>query len=213
MEMDTGAAFSIISRETYKRLFRQVSYRKVTFDLKLVAEINYETQNMSSTLLVAGEKGRSLLGRDWLSSLQLDWRSIMNLQYTSLQSILQQNCSIFKGDLGTLKDFKRKYLCVDHNAKPFAIRFKVDAELDRLVEQKIIEPITFSDWAAPIVIVIKSDKSSTRKCGDFKVTVNKVSQLDRYPIPRIEELFAQLAGGKVFTKLDLSQAYQHIVKH
>ena len=201
MEVDTGAAFSIISRETYKRLFRQVSYRKVTFDLKLVAEINYETQNMSSTLLVAGEKGRSLLGRDWLSSLQLDWRSIMNLQYTSLQSILQQNCSIFKGDLGTLKDFKQKYLCVDHNAKPFAIRFKVD----RLVKQKIIEPITFSDWAAPIVIVIKSDKSSTRKCGDFKVTVNKVSQLDRC---RIEELFAQ-AGGKVFTKLDLSQAYQH----
>ena len=40
------------------------------------AEINCETQNMPSTLLVADE---CLLDRDWLSSLQLDWKTIMNL--------------------------------------------------------------------------------------------------------------------------------------
>ena len=71
---------------------------------------------------------------------------------------------------------------------PFAIHSKVDAELGRLMEQKIIEPISFSDWAAPIVLILKSDKSSIRIWGYFKVTVNNVSQLDRYPIPRIEEL-------------------------
>ena len=41
-------------------------------------------------------------------------------------------------------------------------------------------------------------------------TVNLVSKLDRYPIPRIEDLFSKLAGGKSFTKLDLSQAYLQI---
>ena len=42
------------------------------------------------------------------------------------------------------------------------------------------------------------------------MTVNKASKLDRYPIPRVEDLFASLAGGQTFTKLDLSQAYQQI---
>ena len=58
--------------------------------------------------------------------------------------------------------------------------------------------------------VVKSDKKSVRICGDFKVTVNPVSKLYRYPIPKIEDLFAILDGGKVFTKLDLSQAYQQL---
>ena len=58
--------------------------------------------------------------------------------------------------------------------------------------------------------VLKSDKSSVRICGDFKVTVNPVVKLDKYPIPKIEDLFVHLAGGKTFTKLDLSQAYQQL---
>ena len=46
-----------------------------------------------------------------------------------------------------------------------------------------------------------------RICGDFKMTVNPVSKLDKYPIPRVEDIFATLEKGKFFTKLDLSQAY------
>ena len=58
--------------------------------------------------------------------------------------------------------------------------------------------------------VLKADKQSLRICADFKQTVNIASKLDRYPIPKIEELFTKLAGGKSFTKLDMSQAYQQI---
>ena len=58
---------------------------------------------------------------------------------------------------------------------------------------------------------MKKDGTSLRICGDFKVTVNQVSKLDKYPIPKIDDLFAQLAGGKMFTKLDMSQAYQQLV--
>ena len=86
----------------------------------------------------------------------------------------------------------------------------MEEELEKLVSQGVIEPVTFSDWAAPIVPVLKADKKSVRICGDFSTTVNKASRLDNYPIPKVEDLFAKLRGGVIFTKLDMSQAYQQL---
>ena len=51
---------------------------------------------------------------------------------------------------------------------------------------------------------------SIRICGDYKLTINKVAQTEVYPLPHIEEIFAALSGGKTFSKLDLSHAYQQI---
>ena len=47
-------------------------------------------------------------------------------------------------------------------------------------------------------------------CGDYKVIVNQVLSVEQYPLPRTDELFATLAGGKWFSKLDLSQAYLQV---
>ena len=79
----------------------------------------------------------------------------------------------------------------------------------KLQQQGAITPVKFSDWAAPIVPVIKTD-GNIRICSDYKVTVNPVVKLDIYPLPRVEDLFSQLAGGKIFSKLDLLHAYQQI---
>ena len=68
----------------------------------------------------------------------------------------------------------------------------------------------FAKWAAPIVPVVKRD-GTVRICGDYKLTINQVSSADPYPLPRIEDLFASLSGGKQFSKLDLSHAYQQLV--
>ena len=78
------------------------------------------------------------------------------------------------------------------------------------MEKGIITPISFSEWAAPIVSVMKKDKT-IRICGDFRVTINHASKLDQYPIPKVEDLFSQLSGGKTFTKLHMSQAYQQLL--
>ena len=86
-----------------------------------------------------------------------------------------------------------------------------EEELDRLVKEGILEPVQFSEWAAPIVPVVKSDHKSVLICGDFKLTVNQASKLNWCPIPRMEDLFTRLAGGKVFSKLDLSQTYQQVL--
>ena len=73
-----------------------------------------------------------------------------------------------------------------------------------------MEPVEHSEWASPIVAVLKRDGNNIRICGDFKQTLNPVSRLDRYTIPRIQDLFWQLSGGKLFSTLDLSQAYLQI---
>ena len=80
---------------------------------------------------------------------------------------------------------------------------------ESLVTVGILEPIDSSDWAAPIVPVIKSDKKSVRICCDFRVIVNPVSRLNRYPIPKIEDPFAKIASanGKIFSTIDLIRAY------
>jgi hypothetical protein len=80
-----------------------------------------------------------------------------------------------------------------------------------LQEEGTIEPVQFADWAAPIVPIVKDDKS-IRICGDYKVTVNQAVKLDNYPIPKAEDLFATLSGGEKFTKLDMSQAVKPINK-
>ena len=85
----------------------------------------------------------------------------------------------------------------------------MENELDRLESVGIIEKVEHSEWAAPVVPVPKGD-GKLRLCGDYKVTINPQLMVDKYPLPRPEDLMARLAGGEKFTKLDLSQAYQQV---
>ena len=83
---------------------------------------------------------------------------------------------------------------------PYALREKREEEISRLQDQGIIEPLRFSDWAAPVVPVVKSD-GRTRLCGDYKVTINRASKIDKYPLPRIDYLLTTLAGANDFPNL------------
>ena len=58
--------------------------------------------------------------------------------------------------------------------------------------------------------VLKKD-GRLRLCGDYKVTVNQSLEIDQDPLPKAEELFATLSEGKLFSKIDMTQAYQQIV--
>ncbi|KXJ08403.1 Retrovirus-related Pol polyprotein from transposon 297 [Exaiptasia diaphana] len=95
-----------------------------------------------------------------------------------------------------------------HKARPvyFEKKKKVSEKLDQLESQGIIEKVQYIEWAAPIVAVDKPD-GGVRICGDFNVTVNPELEVDKHPLPRIDEIFANLAGGEKFSKLDLSHAY------
>ena len=74
----------------------------------------------------------------------------------------------------------------------------------------ILQKVNHSAWAAPVVVVPKGE-GCMRVCGDYKVTVNPVLVVDKYPLPKPDDLMAQLVRGQKFSKLDLSQAYQQIL--
>ena len=93
---------------------------------------------------------------------------------------------------------------------PYALRSRVERALESLESEGIIERVDFSEWAAPIVPVVKRD-GTIRICGDYKLTVNQAACVDAYPLPRVDDLFASLAGGTSFTKLDLAHAYNQLL--
>ena len=70
-----------------------------------------------------------------------------------------------------------------------------------------VRPST-SPWGAPILFVRKND-GSLRLCIDYK-ELNKVTIRNQYPLPRIDDLFYQLQGAKVFSKIDLRSGYHQL---
>ena len=228
MEIDTGAAVSLVSEHTVNNSFlkdlpcHQTSVRLRTYTGesvavlgKLLVTVKTDEANLTLPLLVVKGSGTTLLGRDWLQQLRLNWKNIFSFHsLTILQQVLDCHQSVFTEELGTFNKAKVKFY-LKEDAKPqflkarqvpFALRDRVSAELDRLEAAGIITPTKFSHWATPIVPIVKKD-GSIRICGDFKQTVNKFAKTEIYPLPRIEELFATLSGGKTFTTLDLSHAY------
>ena len=233
MEIDTGASVSVVGEETFKTIqegpsaveLRNTTARLRTYTGEAISirgsalvPVEHNGQSMTLPLIVTAGSGTPLLGRDWLAALQLDWRNIFSVGTTlSLQQVLDKHSGVFQEGLGELRDVKAK-IYIDKGERPrffparpvsFAVRKKVEEELQRLQSMGVIEPVQFSDWAAPIVPVQKSD-GRVRICGDYKITVNRAAKEEKYPLPRIEELFSSLAGGKVFSKMDLSHAYLQV---
>ncbi|XP_058023852.1 uncharacterized protein K02A2.6-like, partial [Ahaetulla prasina] len=92
---------------------------------------------------------------------------------------------------------------------PFALKPKIDRELDKLVSQGILVPVDHVKWETPIVTPVKPD-GSVRICADYKATLNKALQKSAYPVPVVQHLLHLLGQGQVFAKLDLAQAYQQL---
>ncbi|XP_025199038.1 uncharacterized protein K02A2.6-like, partial [Melanaphis sacchari] len=93
---------------------------------------------------------------------------------------------------------------------PLALKEKVETEIDRLIKSNILVLIDYSEWATPIVPILKPD-GTVRICGDFKITINPVLEGTEYPLPKIEHLYANVSGSRYFSKIDLKDAYQQMV--
>ncbi|XP_055527930.1 uncharacterized protein K02A2.6-like [Wyeomyia smithii] len=85
----------------------------------------------------------------------------------------------------------------------------VEDELKRLVNLGIITPVTYADWAAPIVVVRKPDRS-VRICADFSTGLNSALEANNYPLPLPEDIFNRMANCKMFSHIDLLDAYLQV---
>ena len=161
MELDTGAAVSVMSEDTYNQLWPHATLKQTSTQLKTYSgaplpvvgqeqvDVRYEEQSAQLPLMVVKGGGPSLFGRDWLACLKLDWREIHRVQRSALEEVLQRHSSVFQEGLGTLQGYEAK-IYVDPEAKPtfckarpipYAMKAKVEEELDRLVSEGVLDPV------------------------------------------------------------------------
>ncbi|XP_078412396.1 sodium- and chloride-dependent neutral and basic amino acid transporter B(0+)-like [Cetorhinus maximus] len=136
-------------------------------------------------------KGPSPLGLDWLKKIKLNWAAIFQVRTEGLSELLRKYDNVFRDKLDKIKGLQAK-IYMDPEAAPqffrarlvpYALCEKVDAELKRLEELGIIQPLQFSELAAPIISILKPDKT-IRICSDYKQTVNQATKLDNKAVLR-----------------------------
>ena len=84
---------------------------------------------------------------------------------------------------------------------------ELKAQLEEFLSKGFIRP-SISPWGAPVLFVKKKD-GSLRLCIDYR-QLNRVTICNQYPLPRIDELFDQLQGCRVYSKIDLRSEYHQL---
>jgi hypothetical protein len=231
MELDTGAGVTVISERDFKSKWQptNMKLRSATGQRLYLAgeamvkvKIGETTKNVK--LYIAKGECPALFGRNWISEFYgKDWAErFTQVNLLEIEDQVQALCkkydeTVFKPGLGKLKEIKAS-LKLKQNTQPkfckprpvpYAVKPKLEATLEKMVAEGNIEKVDYSEWATPIVAVVKPD-GSVRVCGDYKVTVNPCLEVNQHPLPRIEDCFQAMNRGKKFTKLDLAQAYNQV---
>ena len=172
----------------------------------------------------------NLFGLDWIERLHLldvplnhicnqletiqPHESIDNLCSTLVTKIRHEFAPVFGEGLGCCTKMKA-VLRLRTDARPvfrpkrpvpYAVLPILDQELDRLQSSGIIEPVNYSLWAAPIVVVKKAN-GTLPICADFSTGLNAALEMHQFPLPVPEDVFTKLNGGKYFAKHDFSDTY------
>ena len=93
-----------------------------------------------------------------------------------------------------------------HRMAPVELQ-ELRVQLQELLDKGFIRPST-SPWGTPVLYTKKKDKTF-RMCVDYR-QLNRVTIKNRYPLPRIDDLFDQLRGARVYSKIDLRIGYHQL---
>ena len=158
-----------------------------------MVNVQYEDQEVNLPLIIVkGADKAALCGLQWLEHIKLNWQKVCCMQ-GFVSGVLVKHSEVFGEGLGMLKGTTDKIYVVSDQppiffkqwSVPYALKKRVEEELDRLVQTKVIDPVCNSDWATPIMPILKAD-GKVLVCGDYELT------------------------GKQFTKLELSHAYSQL---
>ena len=236
-EFDTGACVTIVSKSElpFRLPLQRTNRRLVSASghlLHLAGEatvkVRYGSTCKQLKLCVAREHCPALFGRSWIRAMFGDqWlESLKAGRISTVSSEMPQAIKsvvarfedkFFAAGLGLVNGFKAhlelKAEAVPrfHRARqvPYALQSRVAETLDRMEREGQLEKVSSSDWSTPIVPIVKPDQT-IRICGDYKATVNAQLAVAQHPMPRAEDCFHAMCGGKFFSRLDLAQAYNQI---
>lgn len=148
MEVDTGAAVSVISEKLYKRRFKKSTLVSTNCVLKTYSEqslrlkgkisvtVSCNEKKYTLSLLVVQGNGPALLGRDWIKMLKLDWSTVNRVKTESTDELCDRYSEVFNPSLGKVKGVKAKlHVVPDAIPKfckprpvPYALREAVDVQ-------------------------------------------------------------------------------------
>nr|VZI52452.1 unnamed protein product [Spirometra erinaceieuropaei] len=207
-EIDTGSAVTLINEASLQKVpsllpasstFRSYTGQNVDVRGVFTAEVEHDGElHYLPVHVVRGSQQPNLLGRNWIKCVPSVLSYVHRIGVNpALDSILVNHKDLFRDDSAThyrgppvkfqfQSDFRPRFFKA--RTVPYALAPKVEEELDRLQKADIIEPVQYSEWATPIVPVLKTD-GSVRICGDYKLTINSATKLNPYPLPRIEDLY------------------------
>ncbi|KMQ86353.1 hypothetical protein RF55_14672 [Lasius niger] len=200
----------------------------------ILVEVQCNQTRKKLNIYLTELKKEPLLGREWIRQLKcqsgvpdfLGCNALESINSTTrdvttqLQSILREYEKLCAPTLAKITGIQAR-LTMKPNATPAFLKarsvpFKLipllEKELDELVQAGILTKVENSEWATPIVPVLKAN-GTIRVCGDYKSTINSKLLIDEHPLPTTNELFAKLAGGIRFSKIDLRQAYLQLEIH
>lgn len=234
---DTGAPCVLISDELCKKIKgrKQLTSCKIPYltysgdNIDILGEyegtITYQNIKKVLTIVVTRTTTPALLRRSFLREFnfelvqqQANLVTENNKHEIIIQGLQSEFSDLFNSNLGSYNGEKIS-LAMSESSKPIffkprplllAWKPKVENKLRLMIAQGILEPVENSEWGTPLVPILKQN-GDFRLCGDYKVTINKYLEDFKYPLPRIEEIFATLQGGELFTKLDLSNAYNQLI--
>ena len=163
-------------------------------------EVEYGGQRSSQELVVVegGGGGGSLL-------VASDPQKVNGNVNNQLECVLRKHASLFEPGLGTVMGVQATSRCKPIFCRPrlvpFSIRQKVEGKNKRQVAEGILEPVQFSEWATPVVPVLKKG-GTVRLYRDYKLTVNRA--INTGHISRVD-------GSTIFSKLNLAHVYQLVM--
>uniref|UniRef100_A0AC35ES89 Reverse transcriptase n=1 Tax=Panagrolaimus sp. PS1159 TaxID=55785 RepID=A0AC35ES89_9BILA len=231
---DSGAVVTVVNKALWQELGNPKLHphtkplRSYSGVIKVLGkcQVDVEMENKKKKLwLTVVEKGDSLFGRNWMKNFEININpyyfgkcaQVKNEDRTEkLAKLLKEYEDIFEKSVGKCKIVAK--LKLKENAKPkflkarklpYALREKVEEQLQKLVDQGVLKQVQHSNWATPIVPVRKSN-GDIRICGDYRSTINPQLDVNQYPLPRIDDMLHELNGGASYSKLDLYSAYHQI---
>ncbi|KAH0655152.1 hypothetical protein KY285_030034 [Solanum tuberosum] len=208
--VSTPVGDPVIARRVYRNYPVIVSQKVTSADLVELEMVDFDI----------------ILGMDWLHSCYasvdcrtrivrfqfpdepiLEWKGSSLAPMGRFISYLKARKMISKGYLYHLVQVKdSSYESPTLEMAPAELK-ELKEQLKDLLDKGFIRP-SISPWGAPVLFVKKKD-GSLRMCIDYR-ELNKVTINNKYPIPRIDDLFDQLQGASHFSKIDLRSGYHQL---